>query len=225
MNSSALDAIDRMMMQRCIALSREAASAGEYPFACVIAKGAEVLVETTNRVARDGDVTRHAELLAVSEAQRKLGRRKLTRCTLYTTVEPCPMCSFPIREAGIGRVVYAIGSPLMGGHSRWNILGDPALSAHMPELFGDAPKVIAGLLRKEAETVWWRTNWLAWGVIRLRGIFGRCSPPGPGPAIPPLPSETFRVSSDSALQGRPAADRPLIPHLTRSGPKHSRATP
>jgi tRNA(adenine34) deaminase len=195
--SSGLDPIDRMMMARCVALSREAASAGEYPFACVIARGAEVVVEASNRVARDGDVTRHAELLALSEAQRKLGRRRLARCTLYTTVEPCAMCSFPIREAGIGRVVYAIGSPLMGGHSRWNILGDPQLSAHMPELFGEAPKVIAGLLRKEAEAVWWQTNWLVWGVIRLRGIFGGRAPAARGAAAAPLPTS-------AGISGSPA---------------------
>jgi tRNA(adenine34) deaminase len=189
MNSSTLDAIDRTMMARCIALSRKAVSEGEYPFACVIAEDGQVVVETTNRVTQDRDVTRHAELLAVSEAQRKLGRTKLTRCTLYATVEPCPMCSFPIREARIGRVVYAIRSPLMGGYSRWNILGDSVLSAHMPELFGEAPKVVAGLLRKEAERVWWRANWLVWGVIRLRGIFGGCSPPAPDLAAPLLPPD------------------------------------
>jgi tRNA(adenine34) deaminase len=172
MNPSDPDAIDLKMMARCIALSREAVGEGEYPFACVIAENGRVVVETTNRVARDCDVTRHAELMAVSEAQRKLGRTTLTGCTLYTTVEPCPMCSFPIREARISRVVYAIRSPLMGGSSRWDVLGDSVLSAQMPEAFGKAPEVIAGVLRKEAEKVWWRMNPLIWGVIRLRGVFG-----------------------------------------------------
>jgi tRNA(adenine34) deaminase len=172
MNPPGPDAIDLRMMERCIALSREAVSEGEYPFACVIAENGQVVVETTNRVARDCDVTRHAELMAVSEAQRKLGRTKLSGCTLYTTVEPCPMCSFPIREARISRVVYAIRSPLMGGSSRWDVLGDSVLAAQMPEAFGEAPEVIAGVLRREAEKVWWRMNPLVWGVIRLRGVFG-----------------------------------------------------
>jgi tRNA(adenine34) deaminase len=172
MNPPGPDAVDLRMMERCIALSREAVSEGEYPFACVIAENGQVVVETTNRVARDCDVTRHAELMAVSEAQRKLGRTKLSGCTLYTTVEPCPMCSFPIREARISRVVYAIRSPLMGGSSRWDVLGDSVLSAQMPEAFGEAPEVIAGVLRREAEKVWWRMNPLVWGVIRLRGVFG-----------------------------------------------------
>ena len=173
---SSADATDIAMMARCIALSREAVDAGEYPFACVIAKGDEVVVEATNRVARDRDVTHHAELLAISEAQRRIGTGKLKGCTLYSTVEPCPMCSFPIREVGIGRVVFAIRSPLMGGHSRWNVLGDPELSASMPELFGPAPNVVAGVLRSEAEKVWWRMNPVVWGVIRMRGVFGGSAP-------------------------------------------------
>jgi len=179
------DPTDIAMMARCIALSREAVDAGEYPFACVIAQGDEVVVEATNRVARDRDVTHHAELLAISAAQRKIGMGKLKGCTLYSTVEPCPMCSFPMREAGLARVVFAIRSPLMGGHSRWNVLGDPVLSSSMPEVFAAAPRVVAGVLRREAEMVWWRMNPLIWGVIRLRGVFGG-SAPVPNTDIPLL---------------------------------------
>ena len=60
MDRPAIEAIDTAMMQRCIALSKTATTEGEFPFACVIARDGEVIVETTNRVARDGDVTRHA---------------------------------------------------------------------------------------------------------------------------------------------------------------------
>jgi tRNA(adenine34) deaminase len=179
------DDTDIKMMKRCIALSREGVAAGEFPFACVIADGDDVVAETTNRVARDRDVTCHAELLAISEAYRKVGKRRLSRCTLYSTVEPCPMCSFMTRESNISRVVFAIRSPLMGGHSRWNVLGDSVLSASMPEMFGEAPVIAAGLLQSEAESVWWRMNPLVWGVIRLRGVFGG-RPPTPT-ADSPLP--------------------------------------
>ena len=85
------EAADAAMMARCIALSKTAAQEGEFPFACVIAKGDAVVVETTNRVARDGDVTRHAEIVAVSLAQKALGSKDLSGCTLYTNVEPCAM--------------------------------------------------------------------------------------------------------------------------------------
>jgi len=185
------DAIDLEMMARCIALSQQAVAEGEYPFACVIAKGREVIVETTNRVARDRDVTHHAELLAVSEAQRKLGGKKLKGCTLYTTVEPCPMCSFPMREARISRVVWSIRSPQMGGHTRWNVLSDPVLSGSMPEMFGRAPQIVSGLLQKEAEKVWWRMNPLVWGVIRLRGIFGGKDTAGAAAAALPLSNDQY----------------------------------
>src|SRR5438876_12003062 len=66
-------AVDAAMMARCIELSKTGGQAGEFPFACVIAKDGKVVVETTNRVARDGDVTRHAEIVAVGMAQKALG--------------------------------------------------------------------------------------------------------------------------------------------------------
>jgi tRNA(adenine34) deaminase len=204
MNPSDAATVDLMMMARCIALSRQAVDEGEYPFACVIAKEDQILVETTNRVARDGDVTRHAELLAVSEAQRKLGTKKLKGCTLYTTVEPCPMCSFPIREARISRVVYAIRSPLMGGHSRWNVLEDGVLSSKMPEAFGAPPKVFTGVLRREAEKVWWRMNPLIWGVIRLRGVFGGRDP---GASAPEAASHAATTEQHSAFDVHENKDR------------------
>ena len=185
MESSTIDAIDAAMMARCIALSKTAASEGEFPFACVIARDGEVVVETTNRVARDGDVTRHAEIVAVSLAQKALGTKDLSGCTLYTNVEPCAMCSFPIRETRISRVVYAIGSRLMGGDSKWDVLGDPELAQVMPEAFGDSPEVVRGYMRRDAEKVWRNWNPLIWGVIRYRGCFGE--PPKAEPVTPAAP--------------------------------------
>src|SRR3954469_2983360 len=100
--------LDSRMMARCIELSRVAIQEGELPFACVICRNGEIIVEATNRVSRDRDMTRHAEMVALSEAQRVLGTRRLSRCTLYTNVEPCAMCSYCIRETRIRKVVYAI---------------------------------------------------------------------------------------------------------------------
>ena len=117
--------------------------AGELPFSCVICQDGEIVVETTNRVVRDADVTRHAEIIAISEAQRVLGRKDLSDCTLYSNVEPCPMCSFPIRETRIGRVVYSISSPMMGGLSKWGVLSDREISDVMPQVFGRAPDISA----------------------------------------------------------------------------------
>src|SRR5436853_1188975 len=114
---------DSQMMRRCVELSAAAVQQGELPFACVICRDGEIVAEAINRVVRDGDVTRHAEVLAISEAQRILGRSDLSDCTVYTNVEPCPMCAFPIRETRIGRVVYAISSPMLGRSAKWCVRG------------------------------------------------------------------------------------------------------
>jgi tRNA(adenine34) deaminase len=179
--------IDTAMMRRCIRLSATAAERGEFPFASIICSGETVIAEATNQVAQEGDVTRHAEMLAMSEAQKKIGRKDLSKFTLYSNVEPCAMCSFPIRETRIGRVVYAIGSPMMGGLSKWNILRDTELSEAMPEVFGPVPEVIAGLCQREAEKVWWSWNPLAWAVIRQRGCLGRAADPVNGDRLPAIP--------------------------------------
>jgi tRNA(adenine34) deaminase len=162
-------AIDLKMMRRCVELSAEAVQRRELPFSCVICRDGEVVAEATNRVVQDADVTRHAEIIAISEAQRILGRSDLSDCTIYSNVEPCPMCSFPIRETRIGRVVYAISSPMMGGLSKWNVLGDNEISNVMPEVFGDRPEVAAGLYYSEAAVVWRKWNPIFWLGIRFRG--------------------------------------------------------
>jgi tRNA(adenine34) deaminase len=164
-----LTEIDLRMMRRCVELSAAAVSQRELPFSCVICRDGAIVAEATNRVVQDGDVTRHAEILAISEAQRILGRKDLSDCTIYSSVEPCPMCSFPIRETGIARVIYAISSPMMGGFSKWNVLGDNEISNVMPEVFGDVPEVSAGLLYREAAAVWRNWNPMIWLAIRFRG--------------------------------------------------------
>jgi tRNA(adenine34) deaminase len=171
-------ATDLVMMERCVHLSATAAKQGELPFACVICDGDQVVAEATNRVREEGDVTRHAELVAISHAQRTLGRKNLSHCTLYSTIEPCAMCSFPIRETRMKRVVYAISSPTMGGVSKWNILRDTEISNVMPEAFGPVPEVVAGLMGREAELVWWKWRPIIWAIIKQRGCFGTASAAG-----------------------------------------------
>jgi tRNA(adenine34) deaminase len=179
MDPSATEALDRKIMGRCIELAKLAATYGEFPYASVIAKNGEIVAEATNRVSRDKDVTRHAELIALSEAQKTLGSKTLRNCTLYTTVEPCPMCSFPIRETRIGRVVYSIRSPLMGGFSKWNVLGDAEISNVMPEAFGEPVEVVGGVLLREAQQVWRHSNPIVWAVIKHRGCFAEPAEEGP----------------------------------------------
>jgi tRNA(adenine34) deaminase len=170
--ASPVEETDRAMMQRCIGLSKATRAQGELPFACVICQGDTIIAEATNRVKRDADVIRHAELVAMSAAQQVLGTRRLRNCTLYTNVEPCAMCAFAIRETGIGRVVFSIKSPVMGGYSRWNVLEDEGFRRIAPEYYSKAPQVVAGLMRREAEKVWSDNYPIIWRFIKWRGCFG-----------------------------------------------------
>jgi tRNA(adenine34) deaminase len=163
---------DLKMMERCIELSKTVRRYGEFPFASLVCNGEVVVSEAINHVDRDADVTRHAELMAMSEAQRVLGRNDLSDCAIYSNVEPCAMCSFPIRETRISKVVFAIRSPLMGGFSKFDILQDTEMSEVMPEFFDDPPEIIGGVLVDDAEKVWRNFNPLVWAVIRYRGCFG-----------------------------------------------------
>jgi len=163
--------IDRTMMARCIEFARRGAAEEEHPFGSVIANGAEVIAEASNRTVRDRDESRHAEILAVAQARRVLADSALARCTLYSIIEPCPMCSFCIRAAGIRRVVFALHSPVLGGLSKWNILADRSLSRRIPCLFRAPPEIAHGVLADEAMQAWsdWRP--LATQAIRLFGFF------------------------------------------------------
>ncbi len=165
----ASEGIDRAMMTRCIELSAIAIKEGEYPFGSLIALDGRIIAEATNRCVRDNDVCRHAETIALAQAQRTVGRSQLPRATLYSTVEPCAMCSYCIREAWVGRVVYALSSPVMGGASKWNILRDRDISSRVP-VFGPAPEVVSGVALREVQEVWRAWNPVAWEMARLRGV-------------------------------------------------------
>ena len=97
---------DAYYMEQALALAREAADDGEVPVGCVIVRGDEIVGRGRNR--REGEKTAlgHAELEAIADACRKLGGWRLWECTLYVTLEPCPMCAGAILQARIPRVVY-----------------------------------------------------------------------------------------------------------------------
>src|SRR5258706_13552365 len=137
--------LDLELMHRCIALGASSVNEGEYPFAAVIASNGSFVCESINRVKRYRDVNRQAEVIAVSKAQLARGTN-FSDFTIYSTDEPCAQCSYAIREARIGRVVYGLRSPLIVGHSRWNILSNPILSRVLPEVVPPAPEVVSRFL-------------------------------------------------------------------------------
>ena len=105
---------DRRMIARTYELARTASRDGNPPFGALLVYGDSVVAEGTNTGMSTGDITRHAETGLISDASRRFGRDYLSGCWLYTSTEPCVMCSGAIRWARIPRVVY--GTPQnMGG--------------------------------------------------------------------------------------------------------------
>ncbi len=87
---------------------------GEVPVGAVIVRKEEVLSAAHNRCHTGGLATAHAELLAIEDACRKTGSWRLEDCTLYVTLEPCPMCAGAAINARIPRVIFAAKDPRMG---------------------------------------------------------------------------------------------------------------
>ena len=97
---------DEMWMRLALELARQAAQDGDVPVGAVMVRDGELIAQAGNRRELDGLATAHAELLCVEEACRTLGRWRLSDCTLYVTLEPCPMCAGALINARLGRVVY-----------------------------------------------------------------------------------------------------------------------
>lgn len=97
-------------LRRALALATENAVAGKGgPFGAVIALGSEVITEGVNRVSAELDPTAHAEISAIRQACRKLGRFSLQGCTIYSSCEPCPMCLAAIYWAHLDGLYFAAG--------------------------------------------------------------------------------------------------------------------
>jgi tRNA(adenine34) deaminase len=171
--------IDQTMMARCMRMAGDGAREGEYPFGSVVAHGQTIISEASNRSKRESDESRHAEIVAIAQARRTLGRSSLRGYTLYCTMEPCAMCSFCIRAAGLSRVVFALGSPVLGGVSHWDILGDKSLSRRLPFLFGAVPEIVTRVGAEDVQRVWSNWNPLVWRAIEILGFFVKPAKPAP----------------------------------------------
>jgi tRNA(adenine34) deaminase len=168
---TARESLDRKMMTRCIEVAVRSGQAGEYPYGVVICRAGVVVAESINRVAHERDVTRHAEIVAISQAQKALATVSLDDCTIYVSAEPCVYCCYAIRESRMCRLVYALRSPHMGGVSKWNVLTDRDLSDKMPEVFDPPPEIVAGFMAREAERALLAWNPVVFGIILQRGLF------------------------------------------------------
>ena len=97
---------DEKFMKMALEEAAAAASHGDVPVGAVVVRDGEVIARGHNRREVDRVATAHAELLAMEEACRAIGSWRLSDCTLYVTLEPCPMCAGTAVNARVGRVVY-----------------------------------------------------------------------------------------------------------------------
>lgn len=142
----------------CIELANQAYQEdNDAPFACIIVRNNKIIA-TAKNCTRKGDITKHAEVLALQEVQKLLGKNDLRGCTLYSNVEPCPMCSFMIRELKISKVCFSLSSPMMGGYTKWPILQDMSLAEITP--FGNPPEIVKGILSNEAKRDFDKLGWI-----------------------------------------------------------------
>ncbi|MEO7176221.1 MAG: nucleoside deaminase [Saprospiraceae bacterium] len=98
---------DDYFMDLAIREAKAAAEEGEIPVGAILVSGNQILAKTHNQTELLHDVTAHAEILAITAGSEFLGSKYLPDCTLYVTLEPCPMCAGALRWAQLGRLVYA----------------------------------------------------------------------------------------------------------------------
>ena len=117
-------------MRLALEEARKAAQEGEIPVGAVIVRDGQVIAAAHNRREADHDPTAHAELLCMRQAAAKLGDWRLRGCTLYVTLEPCPMCAGAMVMSQLGACVYGAADDKQGCcGSVYDLPGDPALAA------------------------------------------------------------------------------------------------
>lgn len=137
---------DAYYMGLALEEAEKAAALGEIPIGAVLVQEGEVISRAHNLREMNQDATAHAEVLVIREACAKLKRWRLSGCTLYVTVEPCPMCSGAIVNGRIDRVVYGCPDVKAGGaESIFNIITNPNLN-HCAE-------VTSGVLEEDCAQV------------------------------------------------------------------------
>ena len=129
-------------MREALALAREAYEAGEVPVGCVIADaGGAIIGRGRNRRQELGDATAHAEIEAIRGACAALGDWRLEGCTLFVTLEPCPMCTGAIINSRVPCLVFGTREPVSGSCGS-------VIDLFM-ERYGHHPSVYAGVLRDD----------------------------------------------------------------------------
>ncbi|MDX1530639.1 MAG: tRNA adenosine(34) deaminase TadA [Rhodothermales bacterium] len=140
---------DRRWMQQAFREAERAFEEGEVPVGAVVVKDGVLIGRGRNAVERLGDPTAHAEMLALSAATETLGDKFLAGCTLYVTLEPCPMCSGALVLARLSRLVFGAFDEKFGASSTlYTIPQDPRLNHQVEVVSGVEADRAAGLLQQ-----------------------------------------------------------------------------
>ncbi len=138
--------MDETWMAEALAEARQAAAEGEVPIGAVVVFEDRIVGRGRNARERLHDPTAHAEILALQEAARSLGRWRLTGAAIYATLEPCPMCAGALVNARIDRLVYAVPDPKAGAAGTlFDVPRDPRLNHRV--------EVTTGVLAEECGSV------------------------------------------------------------------------
>ena len=134
-----------LYMQKCIELAKIAKERGDSPVGSILVYNDEIIGEGIEAGKSSGDVTQHAEILAIQDALQRGKSHLLHLSCLYTTHEPCIMCSYPIRHYKIPLIVYGLAVDHIGGHtSEFGVLTKETVP-----LWGVAPYVMRGILAEK----------------------------------------------------------------------------
>ncbi len=161
---------DLKFMEAALTLARQSAQEGEVPVGCVIVRQGQIVGSGRNRREADKSALAHAEIEAIAQANAALGGWRLWECTLYVTLEPCPMCAGAIINARIPRVVYAASDAKFGACRSVCSLFDMPFNHH--------PQVEAGLMEQEAVGLMQEFFQKLRVELRTRPRWKRPAPPG-----------------------------------------------
>lgn len=138
-----MSAEDEKWMHKALRLAKVAALRGEAPVGCIITTDEREIIGIANEIESRQDATAHAEILAIQAASRLLERRRLSDCSIYITLEPCPMCTGAILQARFKKVVFGAYDP------KWGACGS-VIDMTRPNLFNHNPIWIGGVKEDEA---------------------------------------------------------------------------
>ena len=136
-------------MHEALEMARQAFDEGEVPIGCVIVHNERLIAAAGNQREQLKDPTAHAEIIAITQAAEALGSWRLLDCTLYCTLEPCPMCAGAIVQARIPIVVYGATDPKAGAcHTLYQITDDARLNHRATVLGGVMQDDCRGILQE-----------------------------------------------------------------------------